>query len=574
MASGFFLFMRRLRRPLLALIVTYSLCTLGFVLIPATDEQGRPVTLDFLHAFYVVSYTATTIGFGELPYPFNAAQRMWMVFTIYATVTVWLYAIGAIIATLQDPALRQVIGERRFQRAVHGLGRPFYLLCGYGDTGVLVVRELMRYRIAAVVIDADQEKLDELSLQDLGMAVPALRADASRPQVLIDAGLTSPWCLGVLALTGSDDVNLSVAMSARLLNPKADAICRTYSADTAANMASFGTRHIVNPFVAFADRLGLTFRAPSAHVVYECLTTSYRAPTAAPLHLPRGLWVVCGYGRFGKAVCRQLQAAGNEVAVIEADPIGARPPEGAVIGRGTEAETLLQAGLQRAVGIVAGTDNGINNLSVIVTARELNADVFTVARQTRRYNSVLFRQAPLDLRVQTAHLAASEAVELLLNRLLPRFLDLLMRSDEDWAAALLARMAETIGNVSPATWVIDVRTEAAPALSDAVNRGHAVPVGLLTCDPRQRDRQLRAMPLLLCRRGQAVVLPGDGTLLQSGDEILFCGRPDAEGRMAWAASNIDVLSYLRTGIERPSGWIWRYIARRRSTPSDPGRHAV
>ena len=39
--------------------------------------------MSIFHAFYVMSYTATTIGFGEVPHPFNDAQRLWVTFAIY-----------------------------------------------------------------------------------------------------------------------------------------------------------------------------------------------------------------------------------------------------------------------------------------------------------------------------------------------------------------------------------------------------------------------------------------------------------------------------------------------------------
>lgn len=571
MTSSIVLFLRRLRRPLLVLIATYAVATLGLVLIPGADAEGRPVRLDFLHAFYIVSYTGTTIGYGEIPHAFTVPQRMWTIFALYLTVTSWVYSIGAIIATLQDPALRRVFAQRRFAAAVRHIGQPFYLVCGYGDTGSLVVRELRRYDVAVVVIDLAQERLEELALLDLGLPIPAICYDASQPENLVAAGLTDRRCIGVLGLTGLDEVNLAVAMAARLLNPRIPAICRCYSADTAANMASFGTRHIVNPFAAIAERLGLTFRAPSAHVIYDCLTSSYRTPVAPLLRPPRGRWLVCGHGRFGRTVVAQLRAAGNEVVVISprAAP-DAVAPSPLVVGRGTEAPTLLEAGIRQAVGIIAGTDNDINNLSIIVTARELQPGIFTVARQVARSDSLLFKHAQLDLRVQLTYLAASEAVELLRNPLLPPFLERLNTADEAWAATLLARMAALIGNESPTAWRVAVTPESAPALCEALEEGLPVTAGLLTRDPRERERSLAALVLLVQREGRTVLLPEDGLALRRGDELLFCGRYRAQQRMNWARHNVDVLGYLATGIERPSGWIWQREGSRRVRSDSAG----
>ena len=60
--------LRRMRAPFLLLITVYSISILGMVVIPGIDNDGNVSHMSFFHAFYFVSYTATTIGFGEIPY--------------------------------------------------------------------------------------------------------------------------------------------------------------------------------------------------------------------------------------------------------------------------------------------------------------------------------------------------------------------------------------------------------------------------------------------------------------------------------------------------------------------------
>ena len=81
-----FLILRRMRRPLLTLIVVYTIAMLGLVLIPGQDANGDPWHMGFFHAFYFVSFMSTTIGFGEIPYAFTDAQRLWVTFSLYAGV--------------------------------------------------------------------------------------------------------------------------------------------------------------------------------------------------------------------------------------------------------------------------------------------------------------------------------------------------------------------------------------------------------------------------------------------------------------------------------------------------------
>ncbi len=69
------LILRRMRHPLLVLLGVYSVAVLGMVLVPGVVKDGQATHMDFFHAIYFVSYTSTTIGFGELPEAFSPAPR-------------------------------------------------------------------------------------------------------------------------------------------------------------------------------------------------------------------------------------------------------------------------------------------------------------------------------------------------------------------------------------------------------------------------------------------------------------------------------------------------------------------
>jgi voltage-gated potassium channel Kch len=94
---------------------------------------------------------------------------------------------------------------------------------------------------------------------------------------------------------------------------------------------------------------------------------------------PRGHWVVCGYGRFGREVVKSLDREGLDITIIEPDPVEVGELR-CVHGAGTEAHTLIEAGVRDAVGIVAGTDDGINNLSIAMTAVDPSTPVRRAAR--------------------------------------------------------------------------------------------------------------------------------------------------------------------------------------------------
>lgn len=559
MQNVIFLIFRRMRLPLIMMIAAYAISILGFTLIPGIDDNGNRYRMDFFHAFYFVSFMGSTIGFGEIPYTFTEAQRAWATLTIYITVISWLYGIGSLLTILQDTAFRRVFEFSGFSRRVKYMRSPFYVICGYGDTGGLLVAELAARGINCTVIDIDQNRISLLALEDLPVYVPGLCADANNSEALIAAGLHNPYCRGVVAVTNDDSTNLKVAITTKLLTPDRLVICRAETQDMAANMASFGTDHIINPYETFGDRFGMLFHSPSMYLIYEWITSVHNAPLRDFVTPPPGEWVLCGYGRFGKAIRRQLNFEGVQTRIIEADPIRTQPPQGTVVGRGTEADTLIEAGIKHAVGVIAGTDDDSNNLSILITAKDINSRLFTTARQNERRNDDIFGAFPADLIMQPSTITARGILALIVTPLMHDFLEIARKQDEDWANILVSRVSGIVTDKAPEMWSLIIDNDQAYALEKMLSLGRRVTLGEIARSPHDRSKTLPVVPFLIKRGGENHLLPEDDTALQSGDHILFCGLGEAHQRMDLSVKNYNVLNYLLTGEERPAGLIWRLI---------------
>ncbi|HET9985063.1 MAG TPA: potassium channel protein [Longimicrobiales bacterium] len=98
----------------------------------------------------------------------------------------------------------------------------------------------------------------------------------------------------------------------------------------------------------------------------------------------RGHYIVCGYGRLGRHIVRDLQARGEAYVVIDANPaleeelLAQRLPF--VLGDATLEESLRAAAIERAQGLVAALDSDANNVLTVLTARELKPALQIVAR--------------------------------------------------------------------------------------------------------------------------------------------------------------------------------------------------
>jgi len=565
--DGFiFLVFRRMRRPLLTLLTVYSTAVLGLVLIPGQDADGNVHHMSFFHAFYFVSYMGTTIGFGEIPYAFTDAQRLWVTFSIYGTVVAWFYAIGTVLTLVQDRTFHHALKELRFARRIRKLTEPFYLLAGYGQTGRELVMALAARGQHVVVIDRDEGPINRIALENLPESVPNLCADARRPSNLLAAGLGHRLCEGVVALTNDNEVNLKIAITAKLLHPQIKVICRADSHDVEANMASFGTDYIVDPFDTFALHLATALDSSGLYLLTEWLTGVAHSALKEPVYPPtQGAWIVCGYGRFGKAIYKRLKKQGLSIVVIEATPDRTGAPDTrVVVGRGTEAETLLEAGLEDAVGLVAGTDNDANNLSIVMTARDIKPDIFVVARQNHRDNQALFDAVAAEVVMHPSAIIANRVRVLLSTPMLHQFIQLAKYQDDEWACQLISRIVALVNAQVPDIWETTIDARGAGAISQWLNKhGHVVSLGDLLRSPADREESLPAIALLLERDGASTLLPEDQMRLKLGDRILWCGSEKGLNRMQWTLQLEHVLAYAVSGRREPQGAVMRWWASRR-----------
>ena len=569
MNSAFFLVLRRMRAPIIVLIVIYAISVFGLTLVPGVDAEGKAAPpLSFFHAFYFISYTATTIGFGEIPTAFSDGQRLWVTVCIYLTVIGWSYSIVTLIALLQDKGFQNTLTVNRFSRRVRQIKEPFYLVCGCGETGNLICRTFDRIGHAFVVIEKDELRVQELDLQDFKTDTPALAADASIPDNLLRAGLKHPKCRAVLAVTSDEQANLAIAIAVRLLNPAISVIAQGRTLSVTANMASFGTDHIINPFARFSEHLALAITAPERFRLSELLTALPETPLPEIHRPPRGRWILCGYGRFGRLIANQLTPAGIELTII--DP-SCDPEEMAnsIRGYGTEAESLRQAGIGSAAGIIAGSDNDVNNLSIAVTAAELNPSLFVVTRQNHNVNAPLFIAYRDDYTMVPSRIVAQECIAILTTPLLAAFLNLLRERDEAWSNALVCRLQGLCDGRTPAVWGLKLNISEAQAAYRALMQDRRMTLGEILRDGTDRSQPLPAVTLLIRREDQLILLPPDSLPLAPGDELLIASSLAARRNLELTLYRPGELDYVLTGHEVTGSWVWNWLAARHKAGDHP-----
>lgn len=95
-------------------------------------------------------------------------------------------------------------------------------------------------------------------------------------------------------------------------------------------------------------------------------------------------YIVCAYGRVGRAAARELEAEEVSFVVIEArEDVEPRMRTDRVLylsGDPTSESVLRKAGIEWARGLVCAVDSDATNVYITLMARSLNPDIYIVAR--------------------------------------------------------------------------------------------------------------------------------------------------------------------------------------------------
>jgi voltage-gated potassium channel len=550
--------LRYMRGPIFALIIVYAIGITGMALIPGQDANGDPQYMSLFHAFYFFTYTATTTGFGEIPTEFSDAQRLWAIFCIYMGVVAWLYAIGSIFRLVQNPHFLMALNEHRFARSVGRIKEPFYIICGFGDTGSLLARGLSDHWLRGVIMDINPERIKALGLRDYNLDMPGLCADPAVPRHLLDAGIRMPNCRALVILTVNEDVNMRVSTMARLLNPDLHILCRSSSRRHIDQLQALGNVTIINPFEIFAQLLSMAITAPRLHNLNACLVRNPEARLGEPISVPTGDWIICGYGRMGRWMYRHFVRHGIRPVII--DPkAGEIEGAGKIIRSHANRESLIEAGIDHAAGVIAGTDNDHVNLSILMSVESLKPDAFTIVRQNSHENQIAFDAARANLVMQSSLTTARRVLKHLISPQVQVFVEYLRDRGEDICELAVGRLQEIVGEQPLHLWQLTLREAEAQAVIEHLERGASLTLGELRRDPHDRDESLPCMPLTISRSERRIMLPGDEEPLQAGDELLFCGTERGERLLSASINNAYTLEYLVSGTEPARGYVFQWL---------------
>jgi len=149
----------------------------------------------------------------------------------------------------------------------------------------------------------------------------------------------------------------------------------------------------------------------------------------------RDHYIVCGFGRIGKEICKILQEHQRPFVVIEKDAEEIKVIEELhylqLQGEAADDEVLLNAGIERAKGLVSVVASDADNLYITLTARGLNSQLYIMTRSSgARGVQTKLKRAGATKVISPYSIGARRMAHLIVRPTVTDFLDLTMRTGE------------------------------------------------------------------------------------------------------------------------------------------------
>lgn len=154
-------------------------------------------------------------------------------------------------------------------------------------------------------------------------------------------------------------------------------------------------------------------------------------------HIKRlhGHYIICGFGRIGEIIARQLKERRIPLVIIEnnAELLSTLEEAGYyfINGDATKEEVLLEAGIEKAKGLVAVVSSDANNVFITLTARSLNPNIFIVARGVEPGSEQKLLRAGADRVESPYELGGRKMAQTILRPNVTTFIELAMKEDVD-----------------------------------------------------------------------------------------------------------------------------------------------
>jgi len=174
-------------------------------------------------------------------------------------------------------------------------------------------------------------------------------------------------------------------------------------------------------------------------------------------------FIICGFGRVGRQVARDLKAAGARYVVVDSNPESREYAQGVGVrfieGEPSDDDALRAAGIERASGVIACVDSDAENIFITLSARGLRPDIAIVARASEEASESKLLRAGATRVISPYKSSGTEMARLALNPQIRGARDVAAeyRLEEIEVAPGSPGEGQTIGDVRGGAVIVGIR---------------------------------------------------------------------------------------------------------------------
>src|SRR3954470_24799995 len=174
-------------------------------------------------------------------------------------------------------------------------------------------------------------------------------------------------------------------------------------------------------------------------------------------------YIICGFGRVGRQVARDLRAAGARYVVVDSNPESRDYAQGVGVrfieGEPSDDDALRAAGIERAGGVIACVDSDAENIFITLSARGLRPDIAIVARASEEASESKLMRAGATRVISPYKSSGTEMARLALNPQIRGARDVAAeyRLEEIEVATGSPGEGKTIGDVRGGAIIVGIR---------------------------------------------------------------------------------------------------------------------
>ncbi|HAK88348.1 MAG: potassium transporter TrkA [Nitrospirae bacterium GWC2_46_6] len=220
----------------IALLDILLIGTIGYWFV----GEGKYSMLDCL---YMTVITIATIGYGEIVDMSNKpAGRIFTMILSFSGIGILTYILSSLTAFVVEGDLNETFRRRKMEKMIKKF-KDHYIVCGIEGVGFHILSELHETQRPHVIIDLDRKKIERVleTFKDLVF----IQGDATDNDTLLKAGIME--ATGLFAVSGDDNQNLVISLTAKQLNPNIRVVARCHDLKNIEKMKKAGADAVVSP---------------------------------------------------------------------------------------------------------------------------------------------------------------------------------------------------------------------------------------------------------------------------------------------------------------------------------------